>query len=361
MFGVLPLLLTVWVLHFVWARQYEGADFHRQFWVAGARVLQGLSPYTLTKARIAAGMAFPYPAGAALLFAPFALLARSPSGILFTALCFASPLATLRALQVEDWRLYGMVLLLGPIVSGWQTANLTLPLMLGIALVWRYRDQAVVSGLVVAVIISLKVFVWPIGLWLIATRRYVAAAYALVFGLVINAVAWGVIGVDQIRPFLRMSSLVTHVWYRSGYGLIAFAMRLGTSRGAATAFMIAVSVALALACIAVGWRRRDQACLLLAVVAMLAASPLVWNHYFALLIVPLAIARPRLSPIWALQLMLWLCPTTDPVTWQRFVALVVIAATTYILLSSLGSIHGALKNGKPPTQGFSRTGGPLCN
>ena len=87
-FAVIPVLMTIWVLHFVWARQYEGADFHRQFWIAGQRVLHGLSPYTLTHARIAAGMAFPYPAGAAVLFAPFALIARTPAGVLFTAICF---------------------------------------------------------------------------------------------------------------------------------------------------------------------------------------------------------------------------------------------------------------------------------
>ena len=147
-----------------------------------------------------------------------------------------------------------MVLLLDPVVSGWQTANLTLPLVLGLAMVWRYRDRPLVSGLVVALIISLKVFVWPIGLWLIATRRYVATAYALAFGVLINAVAWAVIGFGQIRPFIRMSSFVTNMWHRTGYSLIAFGIHLGASRGVATAFMIAVSVAVALACVVAGRR-----------------------------------------------------------------------------------------------------------
>jgi hypothetical protein len=331
-FVVIPALVTIFVLHFVWARQFEGADFHRQFWIAGQRVLQGLSPYTLTHSRIAAGMAFPYPAGAALLFAPFALIARTPAGVLFTAICFGSALLTLRVLEVRDWRLYGIVLLLDPVVSGWQTANLTLPLVLGLAIVWRYRDRPVVSGLVVAVIISLKLFVWPIGLWLIATRRFTATAYALAFGILINVIAWTVIGLGQIRPFIRMSSFVTDLWHRTGYGLIAFGIHLGASRGVATGIMVVVSVALAAACIAAGRKGREQSCLLLAVLLMLAASPLIWNHYFAVLIVPLAIARPRLSPLWALQLVLWLCPTVYPTQWQRLIALAVIAVTTYALL-----------------------------
>ena len=32
--------------------------------------------------------------------------------------------------------------------------------------------------------------------------------------------------------------------------------------------------------------------------AALAASPIVWMHYFLLLLVPLALARPRLSALW---------------------------------------------------------------
>jgi len=38
--------------------------------------------------------------------------------------------------------------------------------------------------------------------------------------------------------------------------------------------------------------------LTLALAAGFAASPIVWMHYFLLLLVPLALARPRLSPLW---------------------------------------------------------------
>jgi hypothetical protein len=49
-----------------------------------------------------------------------------------------------------------------------------------------------------------------------------------------------------------------------------------------------------------GWRPldRDVATLTLALAAALAASPIVWIHYFVLLLVPLALARPRLSVLW---------------------------------------------------------------
>jgi hypothetical protein len=42
--------------------------------------------------------------------------------------------------------------------------------------------------------------------------------------------------------------------------------------------------------------------LTLALAAALAASPIVWVHYFLLLLVPVALSRPRLSPVWYLPL-----------------------------------------------------------
>ena len=47
-----------------------------------------------------------------------------------------------------------------------------------------------------------------------------------------------------------------------------------------------------------GARDRDVATLTLALAAAFAASPIVWVHYFLLLLVPLALTRPRLSLLW---------------------------------------------------------------
>jgi hypothetical protein len=45
-------------------------------------------------------------------------------------------------------------------------------------------------------------------------------------------------------------------------------------------------------------RDRDIVVLTLVLAAALAASPIVWVHYFLLLLVPLALTRPRLSLLW---------------------------------------------------------------
>jgi hypothetical protein len=56
----------------------------------------------------------------------------------------------------------------------------------------------------------------------------------------------------------------------------------------------------------------------------LLATPIVQLHYFALLIVPLALVRPQLGVVWALPLSMWLCVVNPP--WQIAVALALATA-----------------------------------
>ena len=54
--------------------------------------------------------------------------------------------------------------------------------------------------------------------------------------------------------------------------------------------------------------------MILAVALMLVASPLVWSHYFVLLLVPLALARPRLDAVWFAAVAMWICPPSTTAT-----------------------------------------------
>src|SRR5207302_11097178 len=116
-------------------------DFRYAFWPAGQRVLHGLSPYVDPGSpTIAHAIAFVYPALAALLFAPLALIPHGPADGAFAALNLGAALLTVRILGVRDWRLYGLLALCPAVFSGWTLANVTLLLCLGIAVMWRYRD-----------------------------------------------------------------------------------------------------------------------------------------------------------------------------------------------------------------------------
>jgi hypothetical protein len=53
-----------------------------------------------------------------------------------------------------------------------------------------------------------------------------------------------------------------------------------------------------------------------AVLLTIVISPQIDVHYVDLLVVPLALARPRLSWPWLVPLVLWVCPATRANLWQ---------------------------------------------
>ena len=75
----------------------------------------------------------------------------------------------------------------------------------------------------------------------------------------------------------------------------------------------------------VALRLDDRRSFTLSIAACLLCSPIVWLHYFQLLIVPLAIARPRLSALWFVPLLTWLVPFGYGDPWQVALALGVLA------------------------------------
>jgi len=333
--GAGPIGLSLFLLAFQYKIHEVAVDFHAAYYPAALRLLDGGNPYAASQHQVSSGMAFVYPALSAIGFAPFALPGRSIGQILFVLVCLACVPAALRALNVRDWRVYGVVLYWLPIYSGWQTANLTLPLMLLVALAWRHRDKPLVAGLITAVAISLKPFVWPLALWLLATRRWKAAAWALASGIVLNLAAWTVVGFNELSTFVHLSSSDTNALWKGGYGMLAVAHHLGASRQLGELLLVLVSALAAAAVIALGLRRDERGALTSTILLMLLASPLLWAHYFALLLVPLALLRPRLAPVWALPILMWPIPPRQPVYgWEEVLAWAVTA--TVLLLSLRG-------------------------
>jgi alpha-1,2-mannosyltransferase len=331
-FGLAAPALTIWTLAVVWAHDGHGEDFRLQYWLAGWRTLHGISPYAGLHAPVDAALAFPYPASTALFFVPFALLQRAPSGDLYTAFCLSAPALSLWTLGVRDWRLYGLVMLLAPVVSGWQTANLTLILGLGMAILWRFRDRQILASAIAAALVSLKPFLWPLVLWLLVTRRWRSTVYTVLGVAAIQLASWSVLGFDQIHRFLRVTFSVTHTFRGWGYSIASSAMHLGAGSEVATVVAVLVSVGLVVALLLQLRRNSDSTALVLAVTLALCASPIVWAHYFALLLIPLAVLRPRLSPVWVCLVPLWLCPLTNPDGWQADVALATLVGTVCALL-----------------------------
>jgi hypothetical protein len=337
-FGVLPIVLTVWLLATVLGGHNRililAVDFRDAYWTAAHRLLYGGNPYAWTGAQIRDGVAFVYPALSAVVFVPFAIFTRWTAGVLFTLVCIALAPATLWMLKVRDWRVYGVALMWLPVCAAWQTGNESIVLVFITALIWRYRDRRVTVAILVAVAISLKPFMWPLELWLLATRRWRASVYTLVFGLVLNVIVWALVGFGQIRTYMHLVSLDAHDSWRAGYGTAAAFAHLGVGRAGGDVMTVLISSGLAAAVVHAGFiKRRERRALILMIALMLVASPLVWDHYFALLLVPMALERPRLGWLWALPVLMWACGAAFHVhAWQEALAWL-IAGTMLVSVS----------------------------
>ena len=96
---------------------------------------------------------------------------------------------------------------------------------------------------------------------------------------------------------------------------------------ASTSLLVAGVAAVAtIAALVLLRRRDDDVTFPAAVVAGLIATPILWNHYLVLLLVPIALARPRLAPLWLLPLVLWATPHPESlgIAWRIVLVLAVI-------------------------------------
>jgi hypothetical protein len=186
---------------------------------------------------------------------------------------------------------------------------LTPVLLLLAAIAWRWRDRRWVSGSALAAALSLKLFLWPLLVWFLATRRFGAAGIAAGLALVATLGAWAVIGFEGMTSYPELLRLLTDIVETVGLSLVALGDQAGLPSGLARTLPLLVGIPL-LAAVFVVARREDgdRRAFSLAVIAAIAITPIVWLHYFTLLVLPLALARPRLAWPWALMWAFWLVP-----------------------------------------------------
>src|SRR5262249_60507228 len=91
---------------------------------------------------------------------------------------------------------------------------------------------------------------------------------------------------------------------------VALGLVLGLSTGEARALAIVAGTAVLVALVLVGRRstqepEAERQAFIFAIAAAFLFSPIVWTHYFALLVVPIALTRRTLSPLWFVPLAMW--------------------------------------------------------
>jgi Glycosyltransferase family 87 len=326
----------VWVLVGAAMNHRLALDFHHAFLPAAHAVLHGTTPYsTIGSHALADGTAFLYPPLTAYLLVPFTVFPPLAGEILAVLLVAATVPATLLVLGVRDWRCHACALLWWPVLIGIQTANVTLPLVLGLALVWRYRDRRLVTALLTGLVIAVKLVFWPLLVWLVATRRYRTAALAAAASAVLVLVPWAGIGFAGLHGYRQMLSSVSGREGPRGYSLAALLHYVLPSWSTATAVETAVGGAILLVVLVWGRRGRDRDAMALTVVAILVLTPLVEMHYLALLLVVVGLYRRRLDAAWVAPLFIWGASANGAggLVAQNLHVLAVVAVTLILAMS----------------------------
>lgn len=320
--GVLPALVLVLMFVAAIGDGSYAIDF-RQLYGAADDILAGASPYPAADALLSAsGRPYVYPPLPAIVTLPLTVLPLDLAGLLVMAALVGVALSIPFVLGVRDWRCYGVVLLWPPVLAAIQTGNVTLWLALAAALAWRFRDRIVPVAGSMGVALSVKFLLWPLLLWLVATRRTLSAVLAAAIGAMLLVASWAVIGFDGLRGYPALLRRLEETVGDDAYTISNLAQDLGAPDGIARALWLGVGFGLLVACVFVVRRGDETSAFILALAAALALSPLVWLHYFALLVVVTSIARPRLGLVWFVPVAMFASTGTgDPTPLATSVAL----------------------------------------
>jgi hypothetical protein len=213
---------------------------------------------------------------------------------LFLVVSLAAILLALWLLGIRDRRLYAAAFLSPALLTSLTIGTITPLLILGLAAVWRLRDRRA-AAIPAALLIVLKLFLWPVLVWLLVTRRPRAAAEALVLSLGLTFASWAWIGFADIR---RYPSILDQLVGAEGTKSYA----LGSGRLAEM-----ILGGLVLLALWFGGRLGERRLFALAIVGAILASPIVWLHYFALLAVAAAVLEAPLG-YWLIPVLLWATP-----------------------------------------------------
>ncbi len=297
------------------------------FLQASEAVRDGDSPYVDPDVVISEGQPAPYvyPPVLALLIAPMTVLPEtvagsSTPGVLFTLILVACTVGALLALEVADWRCYPVALLYPVTLENFEYGAIGPILALLVALGWRYRDRGGGGAVAIGTSVDLKVFLWPLLVWLAATRRWSAAATAAGVAAALALASWAVIGFRGLTDYPALLRRLADLEAENSYSAFALLRTVDAPVFVARAIVVVGCATL----LVLAWRAArapssergecDRRSLTFALAAGFVLTPILWLHYLVLLIVPIALARPRLSALWFAPLALTLFEAVD---WYR--------------------------------------------
>lgn len=269
----------------------HGYDF-RAYYAAAARVLDGGSAYDQGFTLAGAGGLFFYPPTFVPFVLPLALMPVEAATWAWTVMMLVAFALAVVAMPVA-WRTRWLVVLLAglswPFVHNIKLGQVGPLLLLLFALAWRWRDRPVLFGVLGALGACLKVQPILLLVWAAIRRQWLAVVAAIVTFGILAGIALLVTGPGAWSDF---ASVVTRVSdpiatpQNATPGAVAW--QLGAPRELALQLQLASTIAVGVLLVAATLWLPGDCSLMVAIVATQLVSPVLWDHYAIVLLLPTA-------------------------------------------------------------------------
>ena len=220
--------------------------------------------------------------------------------------------------------------------------NVSVLLLLPLVVAWRWLDEPI-GAIAQALAISVRPMLGILIVWQLLRRRWRAVAWTLAAGLVLMLLSLPFVGVGGYTDYI---TVLTNAGGFSGQhenrDIASTVLGLGADETVATLALFG-GYAVAIAAMLLSLRRDPDIGFVVTVTASLLLSPLLWDHYLAMLVLPAAFLADRVRPVFILlPLLAWLP--------ADFLPLVVVLA---MLLPFLARDRAVTRPASPDTSGPS--------
>jgi hypothetical protein len=300
---------------------------------AADRLIHGQALYD-TSVSVSGGFLFYYyPPPFVLIALPFALLPASIGPAVWIGAMAGAFLVGVALLPVRRDVRWAIVLLGGlswPLAYSLKLGQVGPLLFLLFAAAWHWLDRPVRLGTAIALGAIVKIQPAIVLIWAALSRRWrtigvavlVLAAAALVSTLLTGFSTWA----DYVEVLRRVSAPVTTP-HNFTPGAIAF--QLGAPEALASAIQLATTIAVLAVIAWTALRSPAEVGFLTAATASQLLSPVLWDHYAMLLLLPVA---------WLLQRRCWWAALIPLATATPIVLLGIVPAAIYPILFGVGLV-----------------------
>jgi len=273
-----------------------------------------------------------YPPPFLLLALPFAMLPAEAAIWAWTAFLLAAFVLGVVALPVRPttrWLILILAGLMWPFLYAVKLGQVGPLLFVLFALGWRWLDRDRELGIVTALGTLVKLQPAVVFLWAATRRRWAVLAWGAGVGLAAVAVSILVLGSGAFADFLTLArQLADPVSTPHNFTPGAIAYQLGVPADVANVIQLAAMVGVLLVVIAGGLWGAPVPGYLAAVVASQLLSPILWDHYAMLLLLPVAYLLDR-GRWWAalvpLALSVLVVQITPPIAYPICFAVMLVA------------------------------------